>query len=817
MSCHAHTSTCMRFASRLRARASSMTHFTTSNSTSASNSGRRQRRRRRRHQSYRSFLMATSTYMTMYAAALLVIALVLSFPPSSATSAAATKNDATEPELIDPPKPNGDPRCPCLSAQQLEPTSVILSERKDGYHNKGFDYNATIGSLMDPTSYGVGCRPHDAQTATCRNGPSSSGGDGDGNGEDGSSSDCETTVPRPSNCDQEEWCSRSFCYVDPDECDLLHRPSLYYRHRYYSYATCGFMDYWTASKRVESLRGDTLRVAYNSNTGGWKGATNVDGSFAINNMWRGPIVEFMNNAAFRGGFTLNVTAPPPWLRDGSQRFFGSSSFDYCVYAASLGYVDLCVAAYSITDKRAAVTTFFETSDDPIYLITFTDSGDSTSWSSFTEEFGKIFAPFTGAAWAMIVLLSLPLLGLLMMYHEYGSPGSAYPRTAPYLVTNEDGTEMIRNRNVPKIKHIGRSLYMAALSFFQESYDQSVVTMSGKIHLLAISSLVYLVLAVYTANLAAILTSDNLSSPVDSIEAAVLAGFNICSERKVMEMVLNRYDLDESLIVPDPISLGGDGKPGFTCSNCKSRTRVFDMMRRTHSDRWMYCNAAFALREDLEALNGKGLHCDKIRVGDAVAHDSTGIPIYDGIADGLTALLHDMKNDGLLNKEYGFSMPAVQCAETGGEGSSLTVKQLTGIWMISFSFAFAALIAKWVSSCSTKRQKGPRYHALYRSDQWGKPCDNVIIKGRRFDQSKHDLVDVTDHRRPSRPGSSAERSSVDGHIAASEQYYDAHATELKLSAEGTSGSHGYPEDGSGESGRPRDDRSSVSVDDFRDDR
>ena len=708
----------------------------------------------------------------------MLVVSALSFLPSSCTA-----STSTEAEIITPPKPNGDPQCPCLSYEELEPASMVLVT--DGTaNNKGFDYNATLGSLIDPTRYGVGCHPHDAQTAACLDAPNDDG--------------CDSTMPPPANCDQ-AWCSRSFCYVDPDQCDLLHRPSHYFRHRYYSYATCGFMDYWTASKRVNSLRGDTLRVAFNSNTGGWKGASNVDGSFAINNMWKGPIVEFMNNAAFRGGFTINVTAPPSWLREGSQRFFGPSSFDYCVYATSLGYLDVCVAAYSITDKRAAVTTFFETSDDPVYLITFTDTGESTSWSSFKEEFGKIFAPFTGAAWAMIVLLSLPLLGLLMMYHEYGAPGSAYPRKAPYLVTDKDGREMISNRDIPKMKHIGRSLYMAVLSFFQESYDQSVVTVGGKIHLLAISSLVYLVLAVYTANLAAILTSDNLKSPVDSIDAAVLAGFNFCSERKVMEMVLNRYEIDEISIVSDPISLGGDGKPGFTCSNCKSRTRVFDMMRRTHNDPSMYCNAAFAMREDLEALNGNGLHCDKIRVGEAIAHDSTGIPIYDGVADGLTALLHDMKNDGLLNKEYGFSQPASRCPESGGEGSSLTVKQLTGIWMISFSFAFAGLLAKWISACNTKRQKGPRYRALYRNDQWGQPCDNVIIKGRRFDLSTHNFVDVASQQNLDL--GSPERRSVDGSITSPEQYHGVCTNELKLSAEGTNGSSGYPEDGSGEAGRP----------------
>lgn len=399
---------------------------------------------------------------------------LLAFTACLAAPCSANTSPDASAEVIIPSKPNGDQSCPCLTLTQLE--DLFSSTTRSGliYH-KGFDFNETLGDAIDPAKYGTGCKPHDLDAAVCQ------------------SEACDTSIlPQEKCAENQAWCQRSFCFVDPDNCDLLHKPSLYYRHRYYSYATCGFMDFWTAGKRVESLRGDTLRVAFNSNTGGWKGASNPEGSFAVNAQWKGPIVEFINNAAFRGGFTINITEPPAYLQAGSQQFFGgSSSFDFCVYAASLGYVDLCVAAYSITDRRAAATTFFETSDDPIYLVTF-DDNSGTSWSSFTSEFGKVFAPFTWGAWLMIVLISLPLLGLLMMYHEYAAPGSAYPRTAPVLETDPagSGTEMIRNRKIPMVNHIGRSLYMAALSFFQESYDQSVVTTGGKIHLLAISSLVY---------------------------------------------------------------------------------------------------------------------------------------------------------------------------------------------------------------------------------------------------------------------------------------------------------------------------------------
>ena len=153
--------------------------------------------------------------------------------------------DSSSGEVTIPTKPNGDPTCPCLSAQELEDFFSTATRSGLLYH-KGFDFNETLGGAIDPAAYGVGCQPHDLNATACR------------------SEACDASILPQAKCaENQQWCQRDFCFVDPDNCDLLHSPSLYYRHRYYSYATCGFMDYWTASKRVESLRGDTLKVAFN--------------------------------------------------------------------------------------------------------------------------------------------------------------------------------------------------------------------------------------------------------------------------------------------------------------------------------------------------------------------------------------------------------------------------------------------------------------------------------------------------------------------------------------------------------------------------
>ena len=599
---------------------------------------------------------------------------------------------------------NGNDGCPCLPADHF---------RNEDHSDEALaDFESTVGPFINPAQYGIGCLPHDANALQCSD-----------------ANDCTTIVPLPPDCDK-SFCKRSWCFVDPAKCSRLHNPSTLFKGRHYSYATCGELDSFTYTERLRSLKGQTFQVGYNSNSGGWKGAFNPAGSFAVNEQWTGPSVDFIHAAALEGGFTINMTQPPEWLREKSQEFFGNSNFDFCVYATSLGYLDFCVASFFITEKRASVTTMFETTSDPVYLITFTEGGGQTSWESFVTATLTIFQPFTAAAWIMIFVFCLPLLGLLMLYHEYGAPGSAYPRNELVLVEKNDSrrgtsTEVIA-RQIPMLKHVFNSLYMGTLSFFGGSYDQSVVTAGGKINLLAIASFIMLILAVYTANLAAILTQEANQSSIDSIEMAVKHGLNICAERKIASVVIESFGIDPSRIVPDPVELGGDGNPGFNCPNCNARERTFNNMRRTHNDPSQYCNVAIASQEDLEVLHKFGNHCDKIKVGESIAYRSMGIPIYDKHADALVSLLHKQKAEGGMTYALAGATPSSQCPETGGEGSALNIQQLTGVWVITFSFALIALFVKLISRrCRRKNQinagnTSRKERALRRFDQWGNP-------------------------------------------------------------------------------------------------
>jgi hypothetical protein len=301
------------------------------------------------------------------------------------------------------------------------------------------------------------------------------------------------------------------------------------------------------------------------------------------------------------------------------------------------------------------------------------------------------------------------------------------------------------RPIPLTKHIGNSIYTALLSFFHGSYDLSVVTPGGKINLLAIASFVMLILAVYTANLAAILTQDVHRSGVDSIEVAIRTDYNFCAERKLAEAIIETYGIDPSRFVPDPVELGGDGKPGFNCPDCNARPRALEMMRRTHNDPSLYCNAAISGFQDLQVMHRYGKHCDKTKTGEYVGQDLNGIPIFDDHAAPLSSLFQKLKSEGVVEKKLNDATPESQCPVTVGEGSALNPLQLTGVWVITFGFALIGLLFRCFCCKGRCVQCGGtggdivQERKLRRYDQWQNPPPyDVVVDGHRFDSENNEL-------------------------------------------------------------------------------
>ena len=132
----------------------------------------------------------------------------------------------------------------------------------------------------------------------------------------------------------------------------------------------------------------------NSNSGGWEGAYSETKEHFLGplEVWKGPAVEFVKGAAAKAKFHIELVSPPEFLWNRSQTYFNTSSkFDFCVYATALGFVDVCVSQYTITDVRASTTDFMVLGTPQIFLIVqYLEA--KQGWEAVKEYIGIILDP-----------------------------------------------------------------------------------------------------------------------------------------------------------------------------------------------------------------------------------------------------------------------------------------------------------------------------------------------------------------------------------------------------------------------------------------
>lgn len=598
----------------------------------------------------------------------------------------------------------GDPSCPCVPLDGLPSVSFNDLDEKT---------QIALGNQIDFSTFGYGCQKHDqGLTNSCR----------------------ECTDPK--RC---PWCDQSWCYIDADKCSLHKARGI--ALRFYSYATCRGIDSYTSSIELRALKGKTFRVGINHHPGGWSGAYHAEKKQYEGPIekWSGPIVDFFRVAADKGGFSMNLTTPPAFLKNRTKL---GNFFDECIYATTLGYLDFCIGTYAATNTRILSTDFAVLAQSNYFLVLQGDLPGNVfeEWSS---SMGTIFQPFETPVWYFIVFFVIPIMGLLFIVHEYNKTGSLYPKSTFVVVTKKDSpVEEIQERAVPIYRHMIRSIYVSFLSVLQSGYDNPIITEGGRIHLIGFAFFILTLLAVYTANLAAILQFQVYKEKIDSLETAVKEAYSICAIRELVHLTLQAYPkITAKNFVPDPI----DGLPGFAISpDRQSRVLNFLDTKKAkeqqendapYSER-IYCHAALSFEQDLQLEWANGRHCDKIIVGDAVGALQVGVPIFEKVSKAMISLLFNLKNDGEILRTLKKSQPNSTCTKVavsddsvnekrGGTGKSLTVPELSGIWFISFGFALFGLILTIFTACHRKRgNTRGRVLSLYRQDQHGERINRL---------------------------------------------------------------------------------------------
>lgn len=204
-------------------------------------------------------------------------------------------------------------------------------------------------------------------------------------------------------------------------------------------------------------------------------------------------------------------------------------------------------------------------------------------------------------------------------------------------------------------------------------------------------------------------------------------------------------IPQSVFDNEPEYLGGDGTPGFVCPRCSRRRCVFDVIKSTGEVggntssatlRWLRWRSW-----KLISKKGGSAHYNYL-TGVVVGQVQTCTPVYDGVSAELISLFLKLKNDGVYDKESLDARPESRLpVQFRGEGSALSNSQLTGIWVVSFSFAFIHLIVAFLTP-AVKRCRKKNVQAVIGYNQTGK-CINLLGRG---DSWLNDKTFVTSTRR-----------------------------------------------------------------------
>lgn len=565
--------------------------------------------------------------------------------------------------------------CPCIAAADAPAWSADFDHAY---------YNASLGADIDLLTYGIGCAAHDNASLTCTN----------------RSLACSDNIfPVPNECEHSyAWCADSWCYVDPS-CELARSVSFIDlgSTRVWSYAACGTVDRFTMEDSLsDQLRAQVLRVGFRSNTGGWTGAYHPSGEHGVRDSeWYGPTLEVFMEMAEQAGFLINITEPPDEIKANSG---SASNFSQCVYAVSLGYLDLCIGMFVQSNQRISWTQMVPLQAEPLYLAT-------KSGSSFTfpgRGLGLITDPFEKRVW---VLLFATVLGISYVFalQERELPGSMFHAAEdPDAHEATDDTDVSSGRSSPspmwrkkkrkvrkrcaglvksgsRLDSLMEGTYFAIRSLLNSTCEFAAVSWGGRLTTLGFGLFVFFTFTVYSSTLTTQMVTKQVAGTISSFNSAVVKGVRICGSRTPIATLIARYP-DANWV------LGSDGEIGLI-----GRSAVFEALEAAE------CDAGLVYAQDLANEQALGNHCDVVLVGQPVINLEQGIPVTASKADAIAYWVQRLKSSGDFDQIMENARPSTgRCAlrELDVDATQVTIDDFFGQCLMAWCFTVLGFLVSY---------------------------------------------------------------------------------------------------------------------------
>lgn len=519
--------------------------------------------------------------------------------------------------------------------------------------------------------------------------------------------------------DAASYCAQEWCYVDADLChdsvyDYHASGVLPGRGLYYSYETCGGTDTaWEDLQVTSYLAGQTVRVAipalsYPDHYAVAADGTPISGERATINhtaTYAGVYIDLYKAASELGGFTIEWTTTSVGSLNNHD-----SSWTACVDDVSKGLVDLCIGNFWTTQSRLAMTTFTTPNDIDTFYMTVPRPKES---SDFLDSFIKPFAPFTLDLWLCIIAMVV-VVGVIKTRISTGGAGA----------NDEDEDDRPPQHNKPQQpKRPGQALLdqlyhaiMAFLSGAVDPHEEGPKQDAAGPRLLNIGFGFFLliVIASYTANLAALLSAKNLKTgSLNSMDDCIEQKCTLC----VHSVMLGQMELAYGSTGVKLMAYTTDSPAGFA-----------------ESARAPECDATmldfYSFRVDIKSGDAPFL-CDYYYVGSGLSWVPVAQPIRADLVNSVSFWLRSLVTSGEFSKMQAASVPnpPTSCdpfivAEEEMDSAALNLKSMMSPFLICGVLAVSALIldAHFYGLSGTSAGKTP---SSMRSEGGAQPLEEVV--------------------------------------------------------------------------------------------
>ena len=487
----------------------------------------------------------------------------------------------------------------------------------------------------------------------------------------------------PPFCDGDNppgFCDQPFCFVDHNKCMHSEKSSFaksrFFPHLYFSFSTCGAEDMVEESLGANNLNGITLRVGVPVISFPFHYKLEEDGEpifFDTNTSkgvgeWTGIYIDHIREIARLANFDIEWHSVSP----GAIKLRRGDAWTGCVTDVGRGLLDLCVAKFWETTERRKIATYTTTIfNDFFYVVVPRPEVDK----SITAETGKLFQPFTNGLWITICLVTV-LVGI------------------SYTLLASSRKTLLADIRANLLK----SIYDAAFELLQgtDSSDKSVTL---KVVTLSWAFFIMIIIAAYTANLAAFLSREQLLFNVRDIHDCVKKGCNMCS--------LADHTLEKTIMTKYP-KLKLDAK---YANPRELNTALFSGK----------CDAFLASEFDWSLYKEYFQDCKTTFTGEYAVFLQTGWPVADQYAKsmsywlGKVTTIGDFERLDIVEKHR----PIDTCPETFTRwkleklATQITVASMTGPLIILLAGIVGAFIVKFTRSVQKRSSRKQRVVRLRR--------------------------------------------------------------------------------------------------------